>query len=323
MWSRAAPPLIPGYCLTATIYTPHHLTQVLQLDNPSIVPHITAHLPRSTTKCKSLKGNCQNKPNHPLNRVAGQSASDSPPHHPSTSQTMAGKKSATADASTSKKAAGQARKAATAASKQATAAAAEASTESSKWQQGARDTSKAEAARARAEEAARKKAEKAALAAADEAALPSTSRGSKKKAEKKTTKTPSRGSGLDAALASADDAADGEQKPNTDPLAATGIDAALDLLSLTSGAAATAQLERHPERRVRAAYAVFEARRLDEMKDDKTLRRGQKVEIVRKEFEKSPENPFNSVVVPFDARRDEVRAVREGEVSRIEGGLVE
>ena len=41
-------------------------------------------------------------------------------------------------------------------------------------------------------------------------------------------------------------------------------------------------------RRFKAAYAAFEERKLEEMADDKSLRRQQKIEAIRKEFEKSP-----------------------------------
>lgn len=42
---------------------------------------------------------------------------------------------------------------------------------------------------------------------------------------------------------------------------------------------------------------------------------------MRKEFEKSEENPFNQVSVAFDATREEVRAVQEAEKKKIEGRL--
>ena len=70
----------------------------------------------------------------------------------------------------------------------------------------------------------------------------------------------------------------------------------------------------HPERRFKAAFAAFEERRLDEMKDEKGLRRQQKVEQIRKEFEKSPENPFNqSLVGKFDMSKEDKVEMREKE----------
>jgi len=81
-------------------------------------------------------------------------------------------------------------------------------------------------------------------------------------------------------------------------------------------------LERHPERRYKAAYAAYEARRLPELEEElKGLRRGQRIEVVRKEFEKSPENPFNMASARFDASKEEVRGIREGVRESVEGRL--
>jgi hypothetical protein len=107
-------------------------------------------------------------------------------------------------------------------------------------------------------------------------------------------------------------------------LSASGIDNALDALSLTGGA--DSKVERHPERRFKAAYTVFEQRRLAEMEGDGTgqgLRLNQKKEKIRKEFEKSPDNPFNQVTASYNATRDEVRQLRDGESSKIESRLAE
>jgi len=104
-------------------------------------------------------------------------------------------------------------------------------------------------------------------------------------------------------------------------LNASGIDNALDALSLATGSANSEAIERHPERRFRAAYALFEARRLDEMREDKTLRRNQKVDAIRREFEKSPENPFNQVSARFNATKEQVAEIRGQEKDKIEARL--
>lgn len=83
------------------------------------------------------------------------------------------------------------------------------------------------------------------------------------------------------------------------------------------------KIDRHPERRFKAAYAAFEARRLPEIETEYPgLRKQQRVEIVKKEFEKSDENPFNKVNVAFDASREEIAAVREAERKKVESRLV-
>jgi len=177
--------------------------------------------------------------------------------------------------------------------------------EAAEWSKGAKNNSKAEQAAAKAAEAERKKAEKAALLAEEEASLPT----------KKTKAAPvkkSRGldlSGLDAP----------SSKSALSSLNASGLDNALDALSLTAGS--NDKIDRHPERRFKAAYNAYEERRLDEMKDEKGLRRNQKIEQIRKEFEKHPDNPFNQVNATYDMSKDELKELREAEKAKIEQRL--
>lgn len=167
-----------------------------------------------------------------------------------------------------------------------------------------------EAESAKREEAARKKAEKDALLAEEEKSARATPKNSKT-ALKKTNR------GLN--LSQLDEPSSSKTAP---ALNASNIDDALDALSLTTGNPESQQLERHPERRYKAAYAAYEARRLPELEEEmKGLRRGQRIEVVRKEFEKSPENPFNMVSARFDASKEEVRGIREGVKESVEGRL--
>lgn len=103
---------------------------------------------------------------------------------------------------------------------------------------------------------------------------------------------------------------------------ASGIDNALDALSLTGGDAGRQRIDRHPERRFKAAYAAFEARRLPEIEvEHPGLRKNQRIEIVRKEFDKSEENPFNQAHVSYDATREDIARVRGAERAKIENRL--
>lgn len=161
-------------------------------------------------------------------------------------------------------------------------------------------------------ELARKKAESQALLAAEEA----TQRSTPKNANAKTA--PKKTRGLD--LSQLDSPSSSSTPAST--LNATGIDNALDALSLTTSSSAQDKVERHPERRFKAAYAAFEARRLPELEaEQKGLRRQQRLDIVRKEFEKSEENPFNQVRARFDSTKEEIRAIREEEREKIEDRL--
>ncbi|KAL4799114.1 hypothetical protein BDV19DRAFT_356028 [Aspergillus venezuelensis] len=222
---------------------------------------------------------------------------------------MAGKKGA---GENSKKAAGNARKAEAAANKKAAEDSKRAAEEDKQWAKGAKNSSKKEDAEAKKADAARKKAERDALLAAEEASQPSKPKNTKSAAKKNTA--PSKGT---LNLSQLDD---DTPSARSSALNATGIDNALDALSLTSKD--TSKIDRHPERRFKAAYAAFEARRLPEIEaENPGLRRNQRIELCKKEFEKSEENPFNQVHVAHDATREEIAAVREAERKKTEARL--
>ncbi|PYH96699.1 coiled-coil domain-containing protein [Aspergillus ellipticus CBS 707.79] len=224
---------------------------------------------------------------------------------------MGGKKAA---GENSKKAAGNARKAEAAAGKKAAEDAKRSAEEDKQWSKGSKSNAKKDDAEAKKADAARKKAERDALLAAEEASQPSKPKGAgAKSAGKKNTGGPSRG--LD--LSQLDDS---PASKKSSALNATGIDNALDALSLTGKD--SGKIDRHPERRFKAAYAAYEARRLPEIEQENPgLRRQQRIELVRKEFEKSEENPFNQVHVAFDASREEIAGVRDAERKKVEARL--
>jgi hypothetical protein len=167
-----------------------------------------------------------------------------------------------------------------------------------------------EAEAAKKAEAARKKAEKDAILAAEE----KDARAAPKNAKTAVKKT----KGLD--LSQLDD----DTPKSAGALNASGIDNALDALSLTADSAA--KIDKHPERRFKAALAAFEERRLKEMEEDGSgqgLRQNQKREKIRKEFEKSEENPFNQVSARYDASKEELKEIRDQEKQKIEARLSE
>ena len=212
-----------------------------------------------------------------------------------------------------KKAAGNAKKAEAAAQKAATADATAERDEQDKWSKGAKGRDKKADAEAQKAEKAAAKAERDRLLAEEEADQPSKPKGAgKKMAEKKTRGT------LDLGQL------DGDSKEKA--LNATGIDNALDALSLTNDQNAQA-VDRHPERRFKAAYKAFEERRLEEMESDGSgagLRKNQRIERIRKEFERSEENPFNQAGnVKFDATREEMAEEKSRLRKGVEGRLAE
>ena len=170
-----------------------------------------------------------------------------------------------------------------------------------------------EDAEAKKAEAARKKAEKDALLAEEERNAPSKPKGAGAKTATKKAR------GLD--LSQLDDSEPSSKA--TPALNASGIENALDALGLTTDNKSE-KVDRHPERRYKAAYAAYEERRLPEVEQEyKGLRRNQRVEMIRKEFEKSPENPFNQVNAQFDTTREEIREIKEREREKTELRLVE
>ncbi|KAF5094996.1 hypothetical protein D0Z03_001932 [Geotrichum reessii] len=178
--------------------------------------------------------------------------------------------------------------------------------ESAKWSQGSKKgNAKREADVDKKAEAARKKAERDALLKAEEDSLPSKPSNSKRGQEKIAAR---RAGKIDDFIT-----------PSSAPsLSASGIDNALDLLSLTNeksvgtGNSKADGIDRHPERRFKAAYAAFEESRLPQLKEEHPgLRQNQMKELIRKEFEKSPLNPFNQATVAYNASKDDVHTKRK------------
>ncbi|EFW99028.1 duf1014 domain containing protein [Grosmannia clavigera kw1407] len=222
----------------------------------------------------------------------------------------------------SKKAQGQARKADAASQKAAAEDAQREATESAEWTKGSKSNAKKEAEAAKKAEQARKKSEREALLAEEERSLPG-------RAAPKNAKSAGKKTSAAAAVTAPSRKLDLSQLDGDDSslaaVNASGIDNALDALSLDHDAASGAgAIDRHPERRFKAAYAAFEERRLEEMDNDgsgKGLRLNQRKERLRKEFEKSPENPFNQVTGRFDSTREELAQIHAQEKGKIERRL--
>ena len=175
-------------------------------------------------------------------------------------------------------------KAAAADAKRAEDEAKEAESEAVDWDQGAKSgVSKKEVAEQRKAEAAKKKAERDALLDEETSKLPSKPIGAKKAGPKAAASR----NGIDRAL--------GE---TTTTLSATNIDDAIGALELSnrSTASAASDIDRHPERRFKAALLAYEERRLPELREEhRGLRLQQYKELIFKEFQKSDQNPKNQV----------------------------
>ncbi|KAG0231777.1 hypothetical protein BGX31_005365 [Mortierella sp. GBA43] len=109
-----------------------------------------------------------------------------------------------------------------------------------------------------------------------------------------------------------------EVKP-VEEFSASNIDDALDLLSLTGSSGGSGStnvttgkgkdIDRHPERRFKAAFAAYLEREMPiYKKENPGLRQNQMQDALYKLFQKSPENPFNQAnVIAYDATRGEER----------------
>lgn len=164
------------------------------------------------------------------------------------------------------------------------------------------------------------------MLAEEEASLPSKPKvagGAKKAGEKKKKVEPRpAGPGAIAAgggIAAADVASTETSSAGPEAYSATGIDQMLDALELVnqktdkaSMGAKAGQIEKHPERRFKAAFEAYVDREMPKLKEDHPgLRKQQMHDILFKQFQKSPENPFNQVTVAHNATKDEKLAALE------------
>ncbi|EUC66003.1 coiled-coil protein, putative, partial [Rhizoctonia solani AG-3 Rhs1AP] len=72
-----------------------------------------------------------------------------------------------------------------------------------------------------------------------------------------------------------------------------GVNAKTDKASVGQQAAG---IEKHPERRFKAAFEAYQERELPVLKEE---------DLLYKMFQKSPDNPFNQTLVSYDATKSE------------------
>ncbi|KAI7871901.1 hypothetical protein BDF14DRAFT_1760297 [Spinellus fusiger] len=152
--------------------------------------------------------------------------------------------------------------------------------EDEQWAQGAKGKGKKDGEAEKKAAALAKKLEAARLLAEEEKDLPKAKPKGDKVAAKKTAK-------VEAAS---------QARRVIPEFTATNIDDALDLLSLNDSTSAikAKDIEKHPERRFKAALAAYEERELSRFKQENPgLRLSQLKDIMFKAFQKSPDNPFN------------------------------
>jgi len=189
------------------------------------------------------------------------------------------------------------------------------------WSVGAKKGSKKDLEEEKKAERAAKKAEREALEARENAELdkmkkvkpPPALRGEEKKVAKLEEKNE-----------------EISRERSVEVYEARGIDAALDLMTLATSSSSTGlaagsvsssdALERHPERRMKAAYTQYEERELPIIKaENPTLRFTQLKEIVWKNWQKSPENPMNQQHIDYNvSNQDEKKIIVDQKQTRLD-----
>ena len=84
------------------------------------------------------------------------------------------------------------------------------------------------------------------------------------------------------------------------------------------------KIDRHPERRYQAKLKEYKEIRLAEMKADgtnKILKLSKRLDMIQKEFDKSPDNPKNQVSASYNASKEDMEEIRQNERAKIESRL--
>ena len=189
--------------------------------------------------------------------------------------------------------------------------------EDKKWEEGKKDDSRKRAEEAKRLEKLIKKQELRAIEQQEEKELakykPVKSSGNKTPQLTTSSSSTFKSMSLNWSLSASDDGS----SVTTEAYSASNIDDALLLLESANTSASSMVIEKHPERRVKAAFAAYEARELPKLKaENPGLRHTQLMERLHKMWQKAPENPFNQLHVAHNASREEQTRVLQDDVDR-------
>ncbi|BEJ15059.1 hypothetical protein CspHIS471_0408260 [Cutaneotrichosporon sp. HIS471] len=215
-----------------------------------------------------------------------------------------------------KKESGRAKKAENEAKKAAEVTKAKDKVEADKWKAGSKGASKADVEAAKKSEAAAKKADRDRLLAEEEAAAPVKKKAPSAKDKKIAAEAKLKAQNISIAAAFRTDDPAGlrrDEDRKVDELSATGIEGMLEALEVVNAKTSdqamgskAGEIERHPEKRYKAAFAAYVEREMPKLKEDHPgLRQNQMREVLHKQFQKAPENPFNQVSVAYNASKDD------------------
>ncbi|KAJ2847804.1 hypothetical protein IWW36_003665 [Coemansia brasiliensis] len=201
--------------------------------------------------------------------------------------------------------------------------------EAQEWQVGAKKNNKKEEQEAKRLEKLARKAQADKLLEEENKSI----KGGKPKAapKSKPTKPATRGSEKKAVIKEQAQATAEQQNAPVKEYQARNIDDALLLLDTVNedvgessmSAAQKGQLvDRHPERRFKAALNAYTDKHFESVKaENPGLRKRQIDDIIFKQFKKSPENPFNQVHVAHNATSSQIDRIVEEERRKLESQL--
>lgn len=110
----------------------------------------------------------------------------------------------------------------------------------------------------------------------------------------------------------------GNSTESIEKFSASNLDDALMLLESTNiSSASLINIEKHPERRMKAAFCGFEARELPKLRaENPSLKHTQLLERLHRMWKKSPENPFNQLHVAHNMTQEQQAEVVKADQNR-------
>jgi hypothetical protein len=178
--------------------------------------------------------------------------------------------------------------------------------EEKKWAEGIKDESKKREEEAKRLEKLIKKQEKKEIEdkEAQELAKYKLS-GGKSKSNTNTPEPLFRSKSLNWTLSASSDGCNSSE--SIEKYSASNLDDALLLLeSANISSNSLSNIEKHPERRMKAAFAAFEAREMPKIREENpSLKHSQLLERLHKMWKKSQENPFNQLHVAHNMTAEE------------------
>lgn len=194
--------------------------------------------------------------------------------------------------------------------------------EEKKWAEGTKDDSKRQEEEAKRLEKLIKKQEKKEIEdkEAQELAKYKASAG-KSKSNGSTPEPLFRSKSLNWTLSASSDGANSSE--SLEKFSASNLDDALLLLESTNISSSSLNtVEKHPERRMKAAFALFEAQEMPKLRQENpSLKHSQLLERLHKLWKKSPENPFNQLHVAHNMTAEDqaqiIKADRDRNLDRL------